>query len=98
MMDEKRVKFTREEFVLFMAHKVGGAHVDPEIKQHFKALTQLNSLGWVRIHEDGKPGVGVPAAPGQQGLGNPIPANVRQIAYEVEHTVSEQLTYLLVAP
>jgi hypothetical protein len=95
MEDLDGVRFTRQEFVLFMAHKVGGVHVDPDIQPHFKALTQLNSLGWGRIHEDDKPGVGVPAGNDQEPLGNPIPANVRQIAYEVQATVEEQMAHLL---
>lgn len=95
LQDMNRERFTRQEFVLFMAHKVGGVHVDPEIQPHFKALTQLNSLGWGRINEDDKPGVGVPATIDQEPLGNPIPANVRQIAYEVQDTVEKQLAHLL---
>lgn len=90
--------FTRENFVLFMAHKVGGVHVDPEIQSHYKALTDLNSLGWGWHRENGHIVLGVPATPDQEPLGNPIPANVRQIAYEVEQTITEQLAHLLSRP
>jgi hypothetical protein len=95
MKDMNRVPFTRQEFVLFMAHKVGRVHVDPEIAPHFQALTQLNSLGFVRLDDGGKPGVGVPATLGDEPMGNPIPANVRQITYEVERTLTEQSSDLL---
>lgn len=93
--DLQRERFTRKELVLFLANKEGGAHVDPAIRPRFFALTRLNSLGWGHGMDDGKPYVSVPAGPDDEPLGNPIPANVRQIAFEVEWTLTHQLGHLL---
>jgi hypothetical protein len=74
-----------------MANKAGGAHVDPEIKSRCVALTRLNSLEWGY----GPSYVTVDPGPNDQPMGNPVPANVRQIAYEVETAITEQLGHLL---
>jgi hypothetical protein len=87
--------FTRKEIVLFMANQDGGAHVDPEIKPRWHALTRLNSLGWGWRREDEGSAIAIPAGPDHEPMGNPLPANIRQIAYEVEQTISEQLAHLL---
>jgi hypothetical protein len=93
--DLARSRFTREELVLFMAHKVGGAHVDTELPPHFVALTKLNSLGWGWTRSDDGLALVVPAGPDDEPMGNPIPSNVRQIAWEVQTTVEGQLDHLL---
>jgi hypothetical protein len=89
--DLQRERFTRRELILFMANKAGGAHIDPAIKPKFRALTRLNSLGWgTGMNEEGHRYVGVPASPDDEPLGNPIPANIRQIAFEVEWTLTRE--------
>jgi hypothetical protein len=94
--DMHRERFTRKEIVLFMANQAGGAHVDPEIQHRFVALTRLNSLGWGQSRdEEGHPYITVPAGLGEEPMGNPIPVNIRQITFEVERTVLEQLGPLL---
>jgi hypothetical protein len=87
--------FTRKELVLFLAHKLGGAHVDTSLQPRFHALTKLNSQGWGWRHEDEHIVLSVPAGPDDEPLGSPIPVNVRQIAHEVERTVNEQCERLL---
>jgi hypothetical protein len=38
--------FSRKDFVLALANKEGGAHVDPEILQSYNKIANLNSMGW----------------------------------------------------
>jgi hypothetical protein len=66
--------------VLGLAHLDGGAHVDPELPAAYAALSRSNSLGW-EMHISGE----------LVSLESPVLANVRQIAYEVELTLDEQL-------
>jgi hypothetical protein len=39
--------FSRRDYVLTLANKEGGAHVDPEVKRSWYELHRNNSLGWV---------------------------------------------------
>jgi len=94
--DLRRESFTRKDLVLFMANKQG-AHVDPAIKPRLFALTRLNSLGWGLNREGDTISLVVPAGPDDEPMGNPVPANIRQIAYEVERTVEIQLRELVEA-
>jgi hypothetical protein len=89
--DVTRQRFTRKDLVLFMANQEGGAHIDPEIKPRWHALTRLNSLGWGYRENY----ITVPAGPDDSPMGNPVPANIRQIAFEVEKSIAEQLRDLL---
>jgi hypothetical protein len=82
--DQTRTRFTRKELVLFMTNQAGGAHVDPDIASRWVALTKLNSLGWGY----GDNALVVPAGPEDDPMGNPIPANIRQIAFEVETSIT----------
>ncbi len=90
-------RFTRADLVLFMVHKVGGAHVDPAIEQRFVALTKFNSLGWGWSpgEDEGTYTLSVPASDEDEPLGNPIPMNVRQIAHELEASCITHLSDLL---
>jgi len=72
--------FARKDLVLGLAHLDGGAHVDPELPAAYAALSRSNSLGW-EMHISGE----------LVSLESPVLANVRQIAYEVELTLDEQL-------
>jgi hypothetical protein len=97
LQDRYRENFTREQLVLFVAHKVGGVHVDPKVPPRFNALTRLNSLGWGWTRtEEGHIAVVVPAGPTDTPLGNPIPVNIRQIAFEVDMTLTSHLSSGLV--
>jgi hypothetical protein len=87
--------FTRREIVLFMANQDGGTHVDPEIEPRLHALTRLNSMGLSWRREGDWSVVAVAVEPRGEPLGSPLPANVRQIAYELEETITGQLGGLL---
>ena len=45
--DSKGNVFTREDLVLAIANKDGGAHIDPELEESYVDLTRNNSLGWI---------------------------------------------------
>jgi hypothetical protein len=88
--------FTRKELVLFLANKLGGAHVGEKMPVRFAALTKMNSLGWGWTrNETGGVTLLVPAGPGDQKMGSAVPVNVRQIAFEAEETITRRLTDLL---
>jgi hypothetical protein len=72
--------FARKDLVLGLAHLDGGAHVDPELPAAYAAVSRSNSLGW-EVHRGGE----------LLSLENPVLANVRQIAYELQLTLEEQL-------
>jgi hypothetical protein len=78
-------RLNRRDLVLGLAHQGGGAHVD-DLERAYAAVARANSLGW----EFTINGVTV-AAP------SPIDANVRQIAWELQTTIEEQLSELLAA-
>ncbi|TXH15878.1 MAG: hypothetical protein E6R06_32135 [Mycobacterium sp.] len=44
--DADRTEFSRKDFVLALANKEGGAHVDPEIHESYNKIANLNSMGW----------------------------------------------------
>jgi hypothetical protein len=69
--------FSRRDLVLAVANKDGGAHVDPQLDDSYVALSRMNSIGFAWI---GPNGVSEP-------LDSPVPASVRQIAYEVAQTL-----------
>ena len=64
--------WSREDLVLAVANKDGGAHVDQELPEDYSALTRGNSFG-ATAHLGSA--VTKPAP-------DPVPACVRQIAYE----------------
>lgn len=66
-----RITFTRRQLTLCLANMDGGAHVDPTIDDEYDKLRNQNLMGWFY---GGKP------------LQNPVPATIRQIAYEVLST------------
>lgn len=73
---------SRRDWVISVANREGGAHVDLLRDPLYEAVTRENALGWVTDQ-------GI--APG----GNVALASVRQIAYEVECTLDDQLPGLL---
>lgn len=81
--DASGALWSRQDFVLAVAHQDGGAHVD-DLEPAYLALTRANGMGW-RFHAAGTEDDGVPMA------GNPVFASVRQVGWELEWTLREQL-------
>jgi hypothetical protein len=74
----------RKDYVLTLANKEGGAHVDPDLTPRYDRLVR-EKLGWMYFES----GVERPFD------GNVATASVRQIAYEVTRTLDQQLPDLL---
>jgi len=92
--DEEGSEFPRSAYVRAGAHKEGGVHVDPILEANWAALTRENTLSYYLDGDDIV--LGAPTADEQMiPLGNPAPASIRQVAYEVEQTVRTQLAHLL---
>jgi len=83
--DSQDATFSREDLVLALAHKEGGAHVDPELEVAYAALSRSNSLGWILVDQAGT----------RPLYESPVPASVRQIAFELQTTIEEQLGHLV---
>jgi hypothetical protein len=78
IIDSTRTAFSRKDLVLAMAHKEGGAHVDAEINAAYEALSRSGSLGWIITDATGD----------RRLLESPVPASVRQVAYEISETLA----------
>lgn len=76
--DKSHNLISRRDIVLSVANTDGGAHVDVEIDEIYKNLSKDNSLNWTSSLD----GVSAP-------LGNPVPACIRQIAYELLDTLKK---------
>ena len=85
ILDRPRNEFTREGLVLALAHWEGGAHVDPEWESAYADVAKNGSLGWILSSESGI----------RPLIENPVPASVRQIAFEVDQTLTEQVPELV---
>ena len=72
--------------MLKVADTEGGAHVDPALDPMYAALARENALGFV-YH--------VNADEARPLEGDPALASVRQIAYEVDRTLSREVPELL---
>lgn len=72
--DSERRELSRKDLVLDLADQDGGAHVDSSLTDHYHDLSRQNSLAW-QLVVDGKN----QTAP----MGNPAPACIRQISYEL---------------
>jgi hypothetical protein len=81
--DQMGTQWSRKQFVTRIANTEGGGHVQPRLDRAYAALTRENSFGWTWGQE------GRAARPIDGNL--PL-ASVRQIAYEVERTLSTQLS------
>jgi hypothetical protein len=77
--------FSRKKLVLEVANSDGGAHVDPALNAAYEALARHNSFGWV---------ISTSAGP-QPFTNSPILPSIRQIAYEVERTITTNLGRML---
>lgn len=94
-------EFSREFLVSSVANSDGGAHVDPSLEEKYYALTRLNSAS---LHASGDPSTfslafgGKPAEDGERvftDLGSPVPASIRQIAWELIRSVRARFPELL---
>jgi hypothetical protein len=85
IQDTKGHLFSRGDLVRALANKEGGAHVDPQLSAAYHALSRSNSLGLNFGAGDSD----------QQPLGTPVPAAVRQIAWELEESLRRQAPDLL---
>jgi hypothetical protein len=87
VIKDAQYAFTRQDLVLRVANKDGGSHVDPTLPVAYADLSRNNSLGWI-FDLGGQP----------KPLGNPVPASIRQIVFEVDASVSRQFPKLTTAP
>jgi hypothetical protein len=79
IVDGKNNKFTREDLILCVCDKDGGAHIDPEIDKDYADLSRHNSMGWKLMRN----GAGID----EEG---PHLACMRQIAHEVVNTLKDE--------
>jgi hypothetical protein len=76
--DNQRKTFSRKHIVLSVANQDGGAHVDPGLDEPYHRLSRENSLAWT-----------MGTAEGRRPAQNPVPASIRQIAYEVLQSIGQ---------
>ena len=67
------ISFTRLKLIKVIADKEGGAHVDPNIDAEYYEIARANGTGWTFFLGDGQ----------EIPLGDPFPAMLRQLCYEV---------------
>lgn len=108
MRDAEGRTFSREKLVSYLANTDGGAHVDPGLPEDYHALSRLNSAA---VHA-GASGTSFALAFGEAlsveyvrdnnmaftELGSPVPASVRQIAWELMRSIRGQFPELLRKP
>jgi hypothetical protein len=93
--DDEGHLFARRDYVLAVANKEGGAHVDPTLDAKWAALTRNDSLGFVQSPQGGiRVGLGPNKAEGAS-LGTPALVCIRQIAYELDESLRAGLTNIL---
>jgi len=83
--------FSRRDFVMTVANKEGGAHVDPKLNSAYRQITEDNSLGIVSFETSPETEERLERA----AEGNAALASVRQIAWEVVSTLRQQTPFLL---
>lgn len=96
--------FSRKRLVRTTANQDGGAHLDPGLDEDYHALTRANSLGvyaggnkhrmsLTMGSQDGR----LPDAPEIEFIspGSPVPASLRQIAWELLRSLEGQQPELL---
>lgn len=67
------ITFTRLKLIKVIANKEGGAHLDPNIDPEYYEIARANGAGWTLFLGDGQ----------EIPLGDPFPAMLRQLCYEV---------------
>jgi hypothetical protein len=85
--DQAGADLTRRALTLALANQDGGVHVDPELDEAYEALSRSNSLGWTA----GATSAAGDEESGSVPMGSPAPANVRQIAWELEKSLVDQV-------
>jgi hypothetical protein len=81
--DEHGDALTRRRFVLTTANETGGAHVDPKLNVAYERLVASSSYP------------GVESSTPRSEMGDIALANVRQIAWETEQTLTREVPDLL---
>jgi hypothetical protein len=81
--------YGRRDYVLTLANKGGGGHVDPELDTKWVEMTRGDRFGWVAVSETSSGRTETPLD------GNIALASVRQIAWELNETLRSQLSDLL---
>jgi len=76
--------YSRRDYVLTVANKEGGGHVDPALKQAWVDLTRNNAIGF-KYFQESPAGQATFDFEGNLGL-----ASVRQIAWELADTLEAQ--------
>jgi len=66
--------------VLSIANKEGGAHIDPTQPLDIRAIEEENSMGWT--YQD-------PIVKDQPASNGPLLPSIRQIAYELELSITK---------
>jgi len=67
------ITFSRLKLIKVIANKEGGAHLDPNIDPEYYEIARANGAGWTFFLGDGQ----------EIPLGDPFPAMLRQLCYEV---------------
>lgn len=80
--DQEGREFCRKDFVMTVANKEGGAHIDPVLSPRWMALTRHNSLGVNYVLSEGER---------REVEGDLALQSVRQIAYEIEQTIGTSI-------
>ena len=86
MKEEDGHTWSRREFVLELANKEGGAHVDPSLNERYERLVHRNSLGWEALASA--------TGPVEPFTGSPVATSVRQIVFEVVDTFRREARLL----
>lgn len=79
IVDKGPTQFTREDLVLNVSNKDGGAHIDPSIDIKYALLSRFNSMAWKVV------GGGVESP----FKNRPELACIRQISYEILKTFKD---------
>ncbi len=82
MKDSSGTLWSRSRVVLSVANKEGGAHVDPAQPVDVRAIEEENSMGWT-YHD--------PIIGDQPMSRGPLMPSIRQIAYELEQSITRRL-------
>lgn len=86
--DTTGAMFCRRELVQHVADTDGGAHVDPELDEHYMRLSRENGLGWIFGNGSVE----------RAFSGRPELACMRQISFEVLTTLEERAAKYLGIP
>lgn len=82
--DNKGITYTRKQLVLILANKDGGAHVDPNISEDYKALREADRTNWAYVQENGSEETSTP-------IKNVEFHSMRQIAYELMVSIKRMI-------